>query len=63
MYISTDKIIFSLLTLFGRAWPSSGNTYICDNEVGLLLVWYCSVHMCIKHQHIVDIKTYIVYIK
>lgn len=31
-------------------------TYICDNEVGLLLVCYCNVQMCIKHQYIVDIN-------
>ena len=62
MYFSTDKIIFSYKHFLNLSAELSHLqvilTDMCDNEVGLLLVWYCNVHMCIKHQHPVDINIY-----
>ena len=50
MYFSTDKIIFSYKHFLNLSAELSHLqvilTDMCDNEVGLLLVWYCDVHMC-----------------
>jgi hypothetical protein len=58
MYTSTGKIIFSHkhFPQFSAELSHLQGILICDNEVGLLLVWYHDVHICIKHQHVVTLK-------